>query len=51
MAGWIKTGIRLCGCTLGVPCVLYMLSAPGPRHTVNITENSSAAVQSGPRLC
>ena len=26
---------------LGVPCVLYMLSALGPRHTVNITENSS----------
>ena len=27
--------------TCSVPCVLYMLSAPGPRHTVNITENSS----------
>ena len=25
-----------------MPCVLYMLSAPGPRHTVNITENSSS---------
>ena len=27
---------------MGVPCVLYMLSAPGPRHAVNITENSSS---------
>ena len=30
------------GHKLGVPCVLYMLSAPGPRHAVNITENSSS---------
>ena len=29
---------------MGVPCVLYMPSAPGPRHTVTITEKSSWSV-------
>ena len=29
---------------LGVPCVLYMPSAPGPRHTVTITEKSSGSL-------
>ena len=51
-AGYSPTPfLKPSGCIkLGVPCVLYMLCAQGPRHTVTITEKSSITNRAMKRL-